>query len=83
MDAPAGSLAVWGEGAGCATLFSTDPGPHPFSDLAPVVQKMESAIHRISIRETNCVIKWIASAIHLSKNGRLASRIYATFITDF
>ena len=50
------SRAVWGEGAGSATRFSTDPDSHPFSDLAPVVQKMESAIHRISIRETNCVI---------------------------
>ena len=32
-----------------------------FRALAPVVQKVDSAIHWISIRETNC-------AIHLSKN---------------
>ena len=48
---------------------------------APVVQKMDSAIHRINhypvdkygIRKTNCTIQWIEiyptdSAIHLSSN---------------
>ena len=49
-------------------------------DLAPVVQKLDSAIHRInhypvdlSDRETNCVIHWIViypvdSAIQLLNN---------------
>ena len=42
-------------------------------DVAPVAQKMESAIQRISIRETNYVIHWIEiypvdSAIHLPNN---------------
>ena len=41
--------------------------------LALVVQKMDSAIYRISIRETNCTIQWIViysvdSTIHLSNN---------------
>ena len=41
-----------------------------FAGLAPVIQKMDSAIHRISIRETNCTIQWIViypvdGAIHL------------------
>ena len=45
--------------------------------MALVVQKMESAIHRISVRETNCVIQWIEiypvdSAIHLLNNWDLA-----------
>ena len=44
-----------------------------FAGLAPVVQKMDSAIHRISIRETNCTFQWIViypvdSAIHLFNN---------------
>ena len=30
-----------------------------FIEQAPVVQKIDSAIHRISIRETNCAIQWI------------------------
>ena len=46
-------------------------------DLAPVVQKMESAIQRISVRETNCAIHWIEiypvdSVIHLLNNWDLA-----------
>ena len=45
-------------------------------DVALVVQKMESAIHRIGIRETNCAIQWIEiypvdSAIHLLNNWDL------------
>ena len=40
---------------------------------APVVQTSDSAIHRISLREINCVIHWIEiypvdSAIHFSNN---------------
>ena len=37
-----------------------------FQTWRRVVQKMESAIHRISIRETNCVIQWIAPFARLS-----------------
>ena len=37
-----------------------------FQTWRRVVQKMESAIHRISIRETNCVIQWIARFARLS-----------------
>ena len=33
--------------------------PYTRNDLAPVVQKLDSAIQRISIRETNCIIHWI------------------------
>ena len=45
--------------------------------MALVVQKMESAIQRISVRETNCVIQWIViypvdSAIHLLNYWDLA-----------
>ena len=44
--------------------------------LILLVQKMDSAIHQISIRETNCAIQGIViypvdSAIHLLKNWRL------------
>ena len=41
---------------------------------APVVQKLDSAIHRIPVRETNCAIQWIVriypvdSVIHLLNN---------------
>ena len=46
--------------------------------LAPVVQKVDSAIQWISIRETNWVIHWIEiypvdSAIHLLNNWGLAA----------
>ena len=40
----------------------------------PVVQKLDSAIHRIPVRETNCAIQWIVriysvdSVIHLLNN---------------
>ena len=37
-----------------------------FQTWRRVVQKMESAIHRISIRETNYVIQWIAPFARLS-----------------
>ena len=44
-----------------------------FAGLATVIQKMDSAIHQISISETNCTIQWIViypvdSAIHLFNN---------------
>ena len=41
---------------------------------APVVQKLDSAIHRIPVRETNCAIQWIVriypvdSVIYLLNN---------------
>ena len=49
-----------------------------FLDLAPVVQKMDSAIQRISIEETNCATHWIEiypvdSVIHLLNNWILNS----------
>ena len=52
--------------------------PSSSSDLALVVQKMDSAIYRIIIRETNCAIQLIViysvdSAIHLSNNWRLTA----------
>jgi len=47
-----------------------------FHDLAPVVQKVDSAIQWISIRETNWVIHWmeiypVDSTIHLLNNWGL------------
>ena len=44
--------------------------------LGPVVQTLDSSIHRISIWETNCVTYWIEiypadSAIHLLNNWGL------------
>ena len=37
-----------------------------FQTWRRVVQKIENALHRISIRETNCVIQWIAPFAWLS-----------------
>ena len=52
--------------------------PSSSSDLALVVQKIDSAIYRIIIRETNCAIQLIViypvdSDIHLSNNWRLTA----------
>ena len=61
------SRAVWGEGAGCATRFSTGPDPHYFSDLAPGCSKDRKRYPSDNcIRETNCVIQWIAAFARLS-----------------
>ena len=48
------------------------------TDLAPVVQTMDSAIHWISNSETNCNIQWIViypedSVIHRLNNWGLGS----------
>ena len=32
---------------------------HPFAGQAPIVQKMDSTIQWISIRKTNCAVRWI------------------------
>ena len=60
--------------------------------LAPVVRKVDSAIHRMnhypadSVRETNCAIQWIViylvdSVIHLVYNWGLMSNSVAAELT--
>ena len=66
-------------------------------ELAPVVQKLDSAIYRInhcvhwiSIRETDCTIHWIEiyavdSAIHLLNNWGLEGKLsvfYRRYVDD-
>ena len=45
-----------------------------FAGLAPVVQKMDSTIHRISIRETNCTFQWIVLST-FSTTGTRRSKV--------
>ena len=57
-----------------AALLGTLANPSYFTfHQAPVVQMLDSAIHRINITETNCAIHWIViypvdSVIHVSHN---------------
>ena len=68
--------------------LSQPTSPQSAANLVPVVQKLDSAIHRkdhypvdniINIRGANCAIQWIEiypldSAIHLLKNWSLVVR---------
>ena len=64
----------------------SDHFPYPFSDLAPVVQKVDSAIHWINHypvdNAKDCVNTYpVDSAIHLLNNQGLASKIHTCFQT--